>query len=135
MKIHIILITLLMVDHSISFVIRATVQRKISLLYNDRQTTSCDKNTIIPCLILVGSLLTTTMDNVLLSNIAYAYGSDYASETVFNAVKSLTETIGDEVASFKSLENIGDIITEGKGVGGSVSYCRFHFQILIGIHE
>lgn len=92
-------------------------------------STSQKKNTLMPCLILIGSLLSNTMDNGLVSNRAYGYGSDYASETVVNAIKSLKETSGDEVASFKSLENIGDIITEGKGVGGSVSYCKLLFLL------
>jgi len=123
----VIIAILHLVGPSTSFVIvRFQQARRLTVVLNSKQSvgTSREKNAMAPCLILIGSLLTNTVDNSLLSQKAYAYENDYASETVVNAIKSLKETIGDEVASFKSLENIGDIITEGKGVGGSVSYCR-----------
>jgi len=128
----IIAVILLLVSSSISLVI-PTVQRTTPSSVSHKTDLKCrhsaspfqKKSTIVPCLILIGSILTTTIDNGLMSDTAYAYGSDYASETVVNAIKSLKDTIGDEVSSFKSLENIGDIITEGKGVGGSVNYCTF----------
>lgn len=48
--------------------------------------------------------------------------SDYASDTVKQTVKALQDagTNSDEV--FKTYENIAAIITEGKGVGGSINY-------------
>ena len=48
--------------------------------------------------------------------------SDYASETVTNVVTSLKSNAGDVDATFTTLEEIAKIITEGKGVGGSLSY-------------
>ena len=52
---------------------------------------------------------------------AYAY-SDYASETVQNAVESLRKAAGDAEETFQVYEGIAEIIAEGKGVGGSVDY-------------
>lgn len=48
--------------------------------------------------------------------------SDYASETVTNVVTSLKSNAGDVDGTFTTLEEIAKIITEGKGVGGSLSY-------------
>jgi hypothetical protein len=48
--------------------------------------------------------------------------SDYASETVQAVVQSLKDSAGNSEQLFKSYENIGDIITEGKGVGGEINY-------------
>jgi hypothetical protein len=48
--------------------------------------------------------------------------SDDSTDTVNNVVRQLKESTGDIDASFKAFENINDIITEGKGVGGSLSY-------------
>jgi hypothetical protein len=65
---------------------------------------------------------------------AYEY-TDYASETVLAAVQSLKDAAGNSEQTFKSYENIADIITEGKGVGGTINYkgvqlgtffCRVH---------
>jgi hypothetical protein len=52
---------------------------------------------------------------------AYEY-TDYASETVLAAVQSLKDAAGNSEQTFKSYENIADIITEGKGVGGTINY-------------
>ena len=48
--------------------------------------------------------------------------SDYASETVTNVVSALKSNAGDVDGTFSTLEEIAKIITEGKGVGGSLSY-------------
>lgn len=48
--------------------------------------------------------------------------SDYASETVTSAVQNLRSAAGDVERSFGVFEDIAAIITEGKGVGGSLSY-------------
>ena len=48
--------------------------------------------------------------------------SDYASETVTNVVSQLKERAGDVDGTFATLEEVAKIITEGKGVGGSLSY-------------
>lgn len=48
--------------------------------------------------------------------------SDYASETVTQTVKSLNDAQGNADATFSAYEGIAAIITEGKGVGGSINY-------------
>jgi hypothetical protein len=48
--------------------------------------------------------------------------SDDSTDTVNNVVRQLKESTGDIDASFKAFESINEIITEGKGVGGSLSY-------------
>ena len=54
---------------------------------------------------------------------AFAYEeSDYASETVTNVVSQLKSTSGDVDETFKTLEDVAKIITEGKGVGGTLTY-------------
>ena len=51
--------------------------------------------------------------------------SDYASETVTNVVASLKSNAGDVDGTFATLEEVAKIITEGKGVGGSLSYGQY----------
>lgn len=54
---------------------------------------------------------------------AFAYEeSDYASETVTNVVAQLKNTAGDVDGTFNTLEEVAKIITEGKGVGGTLTY-------------
>jgi len=54
---------------------------------------------------------------------AFAYEeSDYASETVTNVVAQLKSNEGDVDGSFATLEEVEKIITEGKGVGGTLTY-------------
>ena len=48
--------------------------------------------------------------------------SDYASETVVEAVSQLRESSGDSDKTFAVFEDIAKIITEGKGIGGNVNY-------------
>lgn len=53
----------------------------------------------------------------------FAYdSSDYASETVTKAVKSLNDAQGNADATFSAYEGIAKIITEGEGVGGNINY-------------
>jgi len=64
-----------------------------------------------------------------LSNNANAYDpSDYASDTVTNAVKMLKDSKGNNAGTMKAFENIAEIITEGKGVGGSLSYSGVNLE-------
>ena len=57
------------------------------------------------------------------SSVANAYEeNDYASETVTNVVSALKSNAGDVEGTFATLEEVAKIITEGKGVGGSLSY-------------
>ncbi|KAL7545119.1 hypothetical protein ACHAWF_008478 [Thalassiosira exigua] len=48
--------------------------------------------------------------------------SDYASETVTNVVSRLKSSAGDVEGTFNSFEEVAKIITEGKGVGGTLTY-------------
>jgi hypothetical protein len=66
----------------------------------------------------------------LTPGVAQAY-EDYTDtsdvETVANVIQSLKDSSGDIAASFKTFESISEIITEGKGVGGMISSCKFDF--------
>jgi len=54
---------------------------------------------------------------------AHAYEeSDYASETVTEVVGQLKSNAGDVDKTFGTLEEVAKIITEGKGVGGTLTY-------------
>lgn len=54
---------------------------------------------------------------------AFAYEeSDYASETVTEVVSALKSNAGDVDGTFKTLEDVAKVITEGKGVGGMLTY-------------
>ena len=58
---------------------------------------------------------------------AHAYqASDYASETVQEAVKILKDASGNKEETFKAYESIAAIITEGKGVGGQINYRKWY---------
>ena len=55
--------------------------------------------------------------------VAHAYEeSDYASETVTEVVSQLKSNAGDVDKTFGTLEEVAKIITEGKGVGGTLTY-------------
>ena len=70
----------------------------------------------IAAALLCGSLFMGTQ-----SAVAYD-SSDYASETVKDAIQQLQSSSGKAEETFKAFENINEIITEGKGVGGSINY-------------
>jgi hypothetical protein len=54
---------------------------------------------------------------------AMAYDpTDYASETVQSTIRALKDTAGNAEATYKVYEEMNSIITEGKGVGGSINY-------------
>jgi len=55
----------------------------------------------------------------------YTYSDTNDVDTVEKVVKSLKDASGDAAASFKAFESISEIITEGKGVGGMISSCKF----------
>lgn len=71
--------------------------------------------------IVLATLFTVTPLSPLQPANAYD-ASDYASDAVETVVKSLKDANGDENQIFRTYENIADIITEGKGVGGIVNY-------------
>ena len=56
---------------------------------------------------------------------AYDGSADYASETVTDVVTRLRSDAGDIGRTFGILEDISKIITEGKGVGGTLTYGEF----------
>ena len=56
--------------------------------------------------------------------------TDYASETVTNVVSALKQNAGDVDATFGTLEEVAKIITEGKGVGGSLSYGEYSLDCI-----
>lgn len=100
--------------------------RSVSLFANDN---NIDNNKLRPVasafatVTLLGSLLLSPMNSNMHPPSAFAYEeSDYASETVTAVVQQLKDTAGDEKGTFKTLEEVAAIITEGKGVGGSLSY-------------
>lgn len=74
----------------------------------------------------VGQMLTTaTLCSMLVLNPmpTQAYdASDYASETVQFALQSVKDAAGKKEETLKAFENIAEIITEGKGVGGEINY-------------
>lgn len=53
---------------------------------------------------------------------ALAANDAYASSTVKTAVTQLRDAQGNADATVKAYENIAEIITEGKGVGGAINY-------------
>ena len=69
--------------------------------------------------------LSTATTMIAPSSIAHAYEpTDYASETVTQAVQSVKKAAGNAELTLQEFENIAEIITEGKGVGGSINYCE-----------
>lgn len=121
------------------FAPRAASAGRLSLRSNDNDdddddqisTTAKNKNDILkPILstITTASLalaLATAPLPLLLANpqASYAYEeSDYASETVTAVVSQLKSSAGDADATFNTFEELGKIITEGKGVGGTLTY-------------
>jgi hypothetical protein len=55
--------------------------------------------------------------------------SDYASDTVTAAIESLRNAGSDPKLTFQSYENIAAIITEGRGVGGSINYRKLETSL------
>lgn len=94
-------------------------------LQNNNEIIDTNKNMLRP---ILATLTSATLALALAANIVapqptFAYEeSDYASETVTNAVAQLKSTTGDVDRTFSTLEEVGKIITEGKGVGGTLTY-------------
>lgn len=107
---------------------RHTPASRLSLQTNNEMIdTNNNKNNDIlrPILTAVttASLALALITNPLSSQPAFAYEeTDYASETVTNVVAQLKSTTGDVDGTFSTLEDISKIITEGKGVGGTLTY-------------
>lgn len=67
-------------------------------------------------------MLSTMFNNPTISQASYESYPDESTDTIKSVLQQLKDSTGDVAASFKAFENINDIITEGKGVGGSLSY-------------
>lgn len=73
--------------------------------------------------VVASTVVVTSMAVAPLVPTALAYeDSDYASETVTAVVSSLRDAGSNPSEVFKAYENIAAIITEGRGVGGSINY-------------
>jgi len=116
------------VHHSTQFRGRRTAASRLSLQTNNEiiDTNNNKKNDILrPILsaMTTATLALALTTNPLSSQPAFAYEeTDYASETVTNVVAQLKSTAGDVDGTFSTLDDIAKIITEGKGVGGTLTY-------------
>jgi hypothetical protein len=80
-----------------------------------------DKNNLVASTIFATSLAIAASNPLP----AQAYiPSDYASETVQAAIKTLKDASGNTDETFKAYEMVAGIITEGEGVGGMVNYSK-----------
>mmetsp|Transcript_36875 Transcript_36875/g.77854 ORF Transcript_36875/g.77854 Transcript_36875/m.77854 type:complete len:280 (-) Transcript_36875:274-1113(-) len=104
--------------------VRLSLQSNDNIEINDSSKSNNHKNKVAASLLALSlatatPLLATTVD----ASPAFAYEeSDYASETVTTVVSRLKSSAGDVDASFGTLEDVAKIITEGKGVGGTLTY-------------
>lgn len=81
----------------------------------------------VSILALSTSLLAISSNTPIIANAAYEItgqlsSTDYAGDTVSSAVQMIQEASGNREKTFTAYQNIRDIITEGKGVGGSLSF-------------
>ena len=104
---------------------------------NDAQDCSRRRRTTSAAFLATAIASTQLLFSPLLSSstTAFAYNYDesdkYASETVTNVVTKLQGSAGDVDATFNTLEEVAKIITEGKGVGGTLTYGKRVVIILI----
>jgi len=105
---------------------RYTAASRVSLQANTDSNNNKDILRPIKSSITTASLalvLSTIPISTTTTQPAFAYEeSDYASETVTNVVSQLKSTSGNVDETFKTLEDVAKIITEGKGVGGTLTY-------------
>ena len=104
---------------------RLSLQKDNNNNEDDINSNSIQHSPIISTVTAASLALTLSLTPILTSNpqIVNAYEeSDYASETVTNVVSQLKSTAGDVDGTFTTLEDIAKIITEGKGVGGTLTY-------------
>jgi hypothetical protein len=87
-------------------------------------STRIEAGQVVTSMALCGSLLLTTVTAPLqLPSAAMAFDpSDYASATVQDAVQLVETAAKDSNALVRAYENIAEIITEGKGVGGEINF-------------
>lgn len=106
----------------------ATANSRLSLQTsnNNEIKTNGNHDILRPILSTVtAATLALTTISPLTSNVAPAFAyeeSDYASETVTSVVSQLKSNAGDVDGTFNTLEEVAKIITEGKGVGGTLTY-------------
>lgn len=73
------------------------------------------------------AIVASTLSLTSLAPPAVAYeASDYASETVTGVLSALKTSGSNAADTFKVFEDIAAIITEGKGVGGSINYGEYY---------
>ena len=59
--------------------------------------------------------------------ITTSHASDFAGDTVTTMVQSIKNAEGDKDQTLKVFEELAAVITEGKGLGGDVSYGKHFF--------
>jgi hypothetical protein len=84
-----------------------------------------NNNNFVASTMLATSLAVAVAFQPLVPTANAYFASDYASDTVTAVVKSLKEGSGNVEATFNAYETLAAIITEGKGVGGSVNYREY----------
>ncbi|GKY90985.1 hypothetical protein MPSEU_000071300 [Mayamaea pseudoterrestris] len=84
---------------------------------NTEVSDTCSPSRFLPSIIFAGILAVSSPQETL----AFS-PDDYASDVVVSAVQSLKDSTGSIEETFKTYENIGSIITEGRGVGGIINY-------------
>lgn len=93
---------------------------------NNEHQNHVTSKTIVSTLTALSIFATLSTTPLLLPNTnsaANAYEeSDYASETVTTVVQRLKSSTGSIDDTFQALEDVAKIITEGKGVGGQLTY-------------
>lgn len=88
-----------------------------------------DAKKALATLVVASALTVSTVLSPLPNDAVRAYESkDYASDTVTNMVKTLEESAGKKEKTLAAFEELAAIITEGKGVGGSVSPGGVQFE-------
>eukprot|EP00339_Tiarina_fusa_P010371 CAMPEP_0117061000 /NCGR_PEP_ID=MMETSP0472-20121206/42437_1 /TAXON_ID=693140 ORGANISM="Tiarina fusus, Strain LIS" /NCGR_SAMPLE_ID=MMETSP0472 /ASSEMBLY_ACC=CAM_ASM_000603 /LENGTH=246 /DNA_ID=CAMNT_0004779445 /DNA_START=101 /DNA_END=841 /DNA_ORIENTATION=+ len=93
--------------------------RRVAASRTTLNSHTSDKHNLVASTILATSLAIAASTPLP----AQAYiPSDYASETVQTAIKTLKDASGNVDETFKAYEMIAGIITEGEGVGGMVNY-------------
>jgi len=99
-----------------SFSLRATKRPCCNDVLEQKKGRNPNAGHLITAAALAGVLATSPMPS-------QAYdANDYASETVQAAVQSLKDASGNIEQTFKEFKNVADIITEGKGVGGTINF-------------
>jgi len=90
---------------------------------NNEHQNHVTSKTIVSTLTALSIFATLSTTPLLPNSAANAYEeSDYASETVTTVVQRLKSSTGSIDDTFLALEDVAKIITEGKGVGGQLTY-------------